>query len=162
MARVTGWSWSVRVLALAGEGVGFGEAARRVGVDYRLSKWWLAAGACGAPAPSRCREWEISSRFLSQTERILIADPCRSGMSLREIGAWSDRPASTISREWGATSSRTGSCRPHAVHQLGVARRARPKIAAEVTTRYFPTKPYQGLTHTGTSREATTPPTRAS
>ncbi|WP_162293093.1 integrase catalytic domain-containing protein [Actinophytocola xinjiangensis] len=35
-------------------------------------------------------------------------------------------------------------------------------LATEVTRTYFPTQPYTGLTHTGTSREATNPPTRAS
>ncbi|MGB3437996.1 MAG: transposase family protein [Actinophytocola sp.] len=35
-------------------------------------------------------------------------------------------------------------------------------LATEVTTRYFPTKPYTGLTQTDTFHEATNPPTRAS
>ncbi|WP_434450770.1 hypothetical protein [Lentzea sp. E54] len=35
-------------------------------------------------------------------------------------------------------------------------------LATEVTRKYFPVKPYRGLSVTGTPHEATTPPTRAS
>ena len=51
---------------LVGQGVGFRDAARRMGVGYRLSKRWRAVAAV--------LEREVSPRFLGQDERVLIAD----------------------------------------------------------------------------------------
>jgi len=109
--------------ALVEQGVGFREAARRVGVDYRLTKRWRAAPPVVEPV-----EPEISSRFLSLDERILIADLDRESVSLREIGRRLERPASTISRELTRNQQANGTYRPHTAHQLAMTRRTRPKL----------------------------------
>ena len=114
----------VAYFALVKQGVGFREAARRVGVDYRLTKRWRAAPPVVEPVLER----EISPRFLSQDERILIADLRREGVSLREIGRRLGRPVSTVSRELGRNQQPDGTYRPHIAHQAAAARRARPKI----------------------------------
>jgi IS30 family transposase len=72
---------------------------------------------------------EISSRFLSQDERILIADRVREKASVRSIAAQLRRSPSTISREIRRNRQPEGSYRPHAAQQWAVARRARPKIS---------------------------------
>ncbi len=110
--------------ALVGQGVGFREAARRVGVGYRLTKRWRAA----APAVEPVVEPEISARLLNLDERVLIADLRRESVSVREIGRRLERPASTISRELARNQQPNGSYRPHAAHQLAVRGRARPKV----------------------------------
>jgi IS30 family transposase len=114
----------VAYFALVSAGVGFREAARRVGVDYRLTKRWRAA----PPVPKPVVEREISPRFLSQDERILIADLRREGVSVREIGRRLGRPASTISREVTRNQQSDGTYRPHIAHRVAAARRARPKL----------------------------------
>ena len=96
--------------ALVGQGVGFREAARRVGVGYRLTKRWRAA----APAVEPVVEPEISARLLNLDERVLIADLRRESVSVREIGRRLERPASTISRELARNQQPNGSYRPHA------------------------------------------------
>jgi transposase, IS30 family len=113
--------------ALVEQGVGLREAARRAGVDYRLTKRWRAV----PPVPvsvGRVSERLVSPRFLSQDERIVIADAWREDVSLREIGRRLRRPVSTISRELKRNQQSDGTYRPHAAHQLAAARRARPKI----------------------------------
>jgi IS30 family transposase len=110
--------------ALVNEGVGFREAARTVGVNYRTTKYWRAARATPPPGPA---PREISSRFLSQAERVLIADRLREKASVRSIARELGRPASTISRESNRNAQPDGSYQPHAAQQLATARRARPK-----------------------------------
>ena len=51
------------------------------------------------PALDRLEVREISARFLSQDERIEIADLHRAGVSVREIARRLGRAPSTISRE---------------------------------------------------------------
>jgi transposase, IS30 family len=115
----------VAYFALVDAGVGFREAARRVGVDYRLTKRWRAPRPCSVPVPVR----EISSRFLSEGERLVIADLRRSGSSLRVIAAELGRAVSTISRELRRNRRlSTGEYQPHTAHRMAAARRPRPKL----------------------------------
>jgi IS30 family transposase len=77
------------------------------------------------PPLERLAVREISSRFLSQDERIEIADLLRSGMSMRQIAARLGRAPSTISRELRRNTSGSGGYRPFEAHRQATARRAR-------------------------------------
>jgi IS30 family transposase len=119
----------VTYFALVDEGVGFREAARRVGVDYRLTKRWRAPKPQPRPMPPPAKPREISLRFLSEAERILIADRVRAKVSVRSIAGELGRPPSTASREIRRNAQPDGSYQPHAAHQLATTRRARPKTS---------------------------------
>jgi IS30 family transposase len=71
-------------------------------------------------------EAELDPRFLTVTERELIADLRRCGQSLRAIGRALDRPASTVKREID-TRSVEGVYRPHRAQRAWAASRPRPK-----------------------------------
>ncbi len=71
-------------------------------------------------------EAQLHPRFLTVTERELIADLRREGESLRAIGRALDRPASTIKREIDARSV-DGVYRPHRAQRSWAASRPRPK-----------------------------------
>src|SRR5882757_2932264 len=95
--------------ALVNVGVGYREAARRVGVDYRLAKRWRAA--C-RPAPPEPEPPTISPRFLSQDERLLIADRLRDKASRgRSHASWAGRCPRSAGRRT-ATGSRMGLISP--------------------------------------------------
>lgn len=110
--------------ALVNVGVGFREAARRVGVDYRVTKRWRAGRR---PVVSARGQREVSARFLSEVERVVIADRLREKASVRSIARELGRAPSTVSREKRRNQQPEGVYRPHAAHQRAAARRARPK-----------------------------------
>jgi IS30 family transposase len=68
---------------------------------------------------------ETSARFLSQDERIDIADQHRSGASAREIARRMGRAPSTIPRELRRNASAAKGYRPLDAHRRAIARRAR-------------------------------------
>lgn len=68
---------------------------------------------------------EISARYLSQDERIEIADLHRAGLGVRAIAARIGRSPSTISRELRRNGRKDGGYRPFDAHRKAVARRAR-------------------------------------
>src|SRR5438270_3765364 len=112
--------------ALVNTDVGFREATRQVGVDYRLTKRWRAARRAAPPVPEPPT---ISPRFLSSDERLLIADRLQAKASLRPIARELGRPASTISREKHRNQQPDGTYQPHRAHAIAHARRARPKTS---------------------------------
>jgi len=69
----------------------------------------------------------ISPRFLSETERVLIADLFSQGLGPTTIGARVGRSASTISREPRRNSDVWGRYRPLDAHVRAAIRRQRPK-----------------------------------
>ena len=77
------------------------------------------------PALDRLAVRQISARYLSQDERIEIADLRRAGLSIREIAAQLGRAPSTISRELRRNGRRDGQYRPFEAHRWAVQRRAR-------------------------------------
>ena len=83
----------------------------------------------------------ISARFLSEQERVRIADLHRVGKSLRFIAGELGRAVSTISRE--LRRNRDPADRgylPHTAHRLAATRRPRPKttrLAADPVIREF-------------------------
>jgi len=76
------------------------------------------------PALDRLAVREINVRYLSQDERIEIADLRRAGVSVRGIAEQIGRSPSTISRELRRNSRKDG-YRPFDAHRGAVARRAR-------------------------------------
>ncbi|WP_444916559.1 IS30 family transposase [Microbacterium natoriense] len=121
---------------LVSHGVGFREAARIVGVGYRTTKRWRngeqrkyePGAAARLPMRQRSYRASLSSRFLSEADRIFIADSLRAKWSLRRIARELGRPASTISREVARNAHpRSGDYRPYAAHDRAMSRLPRPK-----------------------------------
>jgi len=116
---------------LVEQGVGVEEAARIVGVHPGTGRIWRRgdprrvrgpAGQAGS-GPSG----PISARFLSQDERLVIADLQRQGMSMRQIASRLGRDPSTISRELGRNVDPSGGYHPWSAERMAARRRARPK-----------------------------------
>ena len=68
---------------------------------------------------------EISPRYLSQDERIQIADLRRAGLSMRVIADQLGRAPSTISRELRRNAGTQSGYQPFEAHRRATARRAR-------------------------------------
>ena len=120
---------------LVARGLSNAEACRRVGVNRRTGTRWrygrsvpTAAGGELHCAPVIDIQPSVrSARYLSEDERILIADGLHSQLSLRAIGRQLGRSASTISREIARNSPAGGGYRPARAQRLATARFARPK-----------------------------------
>ena len=125
-------------LRLVKQGVSSRQACRIVGVDEKTGRRWrngrAAWGGREPVAPIVAASAE-SGRFLSEDERIVIADRLRDGVSIRAIAAELGRAPSTVSREVRRNAHpESGDYRPHAAQQRAAARRPRPKtgkIAAD-------------------------------
>jgi IS30 family transposase len=108
-------------------------AAREVGVSRTTGNNWTRGyktyrhgKAIGFVAPlERLAVRQISSRFLSQDERIEIADLRQAGLSMRKIAEHLERAPSTISRELRRNAIKGGGYRPFEAHRRATARRAR-------------------------------------
>ena len=74
----------------------------------------------------------ISTRYLSQDERIEIADLRREGLSMRAIADRLDRDASTISRELRRNAAPGSGYQPFDAHRRTTARRARHRRRLEI------------------------------
>jgi transposase, IS30 family len=122
-----------RFMQLRERGWGIGAAAREVGVSRTTGNNWTRGyktyrhgRVVGfVPPLERLAVRAISSRFLSQDERIEIADLRHAGLSIREIADQLGRAASTISRELRRNASGGGGYRPFEAHRRATARRAR-------------------------------------
>ena len=96
-----------RFMELRERGLSVDAAAREVGVSRTAGRNWAkgyrkyrAGQVVGfVPALDRLEVREISVRFLSQDERIEVADLHRAGVSVRQIARRLGRAPSTISRE---------------------------------------------------------------
>ena len=107
-------------------------AAREVGVSrttgnnwsrgYKTYRHGQVAGF--VPALERLAVRQISARYLSQDERIEIADLRHAGLSIRQIADQLGRAPSTISRELRRNATARG-YRPFEAHRRATARRAR-------------------------------------
>ena len=76
----------------------------------------------------------ISPLFLSEAERIEIADRRRTGETVRAIADAINRAPSTVSRELRRNCSSTGAYQPYQAHRTAALRRQRPrptKLAAQ-------------------------------
>lgn len=107
-------------------------AAREVGVSRTAGNNWSRGyktyrhgQVTGfVPALERLAVREISARYLSQDERIEIADLRHAGQSIRQIADQLGRAPSTISRELRRNATASG-YRPFEAHRYATARRAR-------------------------------------
>jgi IS30 family transposase len=118
---------------LIAEGLSIAEAVRRVGIHYRTGRRWLRGRTVRLPsgvarhyAPVIIVKVPVSARFLSEDERITIADLRRRGHTIRDIGARLGRAPSTISRELRRNQAPDGGYRPSQAHRMAQARRRRP------------------------------------
>jgi transposase, IS30 family len=69
----------------------------------------------------------ISPRFLSEAERIEIADRRHAGETVRAIADAIKRVPSTVSRELRRNCSSTGAYQPYQAHRTAALRRRRPR-----------------------------------
>ncbi|MCA1218656.1 IS30 family transposase [Streptomyces sp. 8L] len=122
---------------LVQQGYSNAEAAKRVGVHPRTARGWrngrlLNSGRVAPPVRSQRAAVTVSSgRYLSERERIHIADRLREKASIRTIAAELGRSPSTVSREirrngalWRGTE---WTYRPYVAESRAAARRPRPK-----------------------------------
>jgi len=93
-------------------------------IDYKTGVTTIVATASESSLATV--EAELHPRFLTVSERELIADLHREGRSLRAIGRALGRPASTIKREVDARSV-DGVYRPHRAQRAWARSRSRPK-----------------------------------
>jgi transposase, IS30 family len=92
---------------LIGRGVPNAEACRLVGINRRTgTRWRFGRSITGSrgrrlhySAVINTRKREISPRYLSEDERVPIADLVRQGLGVRVIAAGLGRSPATISRE---------------------------------------------------------------
>jgi IS30 family transposase len=134
---------------LIARGVSNSEACRIVGINVRTGKRWRHGRTVTtsdgrslhyAPVISS-RKAEISDRYLSEDERVTIADLRRQGLSMRAVAEKIGRSPSTISREVRRNQDPDrGQYRPFVAQKLAVDRRTRPgrgKIVNDDVLREF-------------------------
>jgi IS30 family transposase len=127
------------------------EICRTLGINRRTGTRWRYGRAVKDPLTGRTYQYPavslirepaeaVSARYLSEDERITIADRYRAGHSLRSIAEELGRSPSTISREVRRNRHQGGSYRPHHAQKLARTRRQRPrqgKIARSPELREF-------------------------
>ena len=98
---------------LIAEGLSIAEAVRRVGIHYRTGRRWLRGRTVRLPSgvdrhydPVIIVKAPVSARFLSEDERVTIADLRRRGHTIRDIGARLGRAPSTVSLSGARTRLR--------------------------------------------------------
>ena len=136
---------------LIAQGFSNAEACRITGINLRTGKRWRHGRSITtrdgrkldyAPVVGRgAGRREISPRYLSEDERVRIADLRGAGTGVRAIAERLGRSPSTISRELRRNRDPvSGGYRPFTAHKLAVRRRARPragKIARDEVLRQF-------------------------
>jgi IS30 family transposase len=121
--RLRQQGWSIRAAARA---AGVSRASgNRCSSGYKTYRHGQVTGFVPALDPRAMRE--ISARFLSQDERVEIADPRQEGLSIRQIAARLGRAPSTICRELHRNATQAGGYRPFEAHRRATARRARAR-----------------------------------
>ncbi|MFE6496552.1 IS30 family transposase [Streptomyces sp. NPDC057748] len=129
------------------QGVSSREACRIVGINRRTGKRWRNGTNATKNRPAqpahRVRAERVcsSSRYLTQEERLYIADRVREKASVRKIAAELERSPSTISREVRRNRHPgNGQYRPYAAQARAESRLPRPKpskIAQNAELREF-------------------------
>jgi IS30 family transposase len=120
-------------LALVRQGVSSREACKIVGINRRTGKRWRngrnrSGRVAGAPPITSTAPQVVRGRYLSEDERIVIADQRRTGATIRQIAAELGRAPSTVSRELRRNAHPdSNDYRPHAAQRRADARRPRPK-----------------------------------
>ena len=124
---------------LIAQGYNNSEACRIVGINRRTGKWWRHGRTIVtrdgrklhySPVVTRGQVAgrEISDRYLSEDERVRIADLRKAGAGVRVIAERLGRSLSTISRELRRNRDPgSGQYRPFAARKLAARRRTRPR-----------------------------------
>jgi len=116
-----------RFAALIAAGVSNSEACRSVGVNRKTGTRWRFGRVVTVregrtleyPPVISARSREVSSRYLSEDERVRIGDLRRQRLGVRAIAEQLGRSPSTISRELRRNVEEPGrSYRPFAAHRL--------------------------------------------
>jgi IS30 family transposase len=102
-----------------------------VGINPRTGKSWrngrrIVSGGRVLDLPpviTAVAERHYSPRYLSEDERVRLADLHREGRTMRDIAALMGRSASTISRELRRGADSTGRYRPFEAHRRALGRR---------------------------------------
>jgi len=118
---------------LIDEGVPSARACRMVGINPRTGKRWrngrrLTSGGrvldlAPVITPVAVPQRPYSPRYLSEDERVRLADLCREQRPMREIAALMGRSPSTISRELRRGTDAAGRYRPFEAHRRALGRR---------------------------------------
>jgi IS30 family transposase len=117
------------------QGMSNSAACRIVGVNRRTGTRWRY-GRCVTDRTGRTRMYPsitrpvrpVTVRFLSDAERVAIADGLVRGRSIRDIAAELGRAPSTLSREVRRNrDAQSGSYQPFRAEQRAAHRRLRPK-----------------------------------
>ena len=126
-----------RYIEFVSGGMNFTQAAKAVGVSKRTGKVWRNGRGRSSGRNERALvDWyrgdmeepkKIDGYYLSQDERIAIADGLRAGESIRSIAGKLGRSPSTISREIRSNTGPTGSYGPYRAQQISTSRLKRPK-----------------------------------
>lgn len=125
-----------RFMRLREQGWSIAAAAREVGVSrtagynwsrgYKTYRDGAVVGFVPALQPREVRT--VSARYLSQDERIRIADMRHDGRTVREIGAMLGRSPATVSRELTRNVTAHGEYRPFEAQHFAVRRRGRNHV----------------------------------
>jgi transposase, IS30 family len=118
---------------LIAEGVPSARACRMVGINPRTGKRWrngrriTSGGRVLNLAPvitvTTVPVKRYSIRYLSEDERVRLADLHREGHTMREIAALMGRSPSTISRELARGADASGRYGPFEAHRRALGRR---------------------------------------
>ncbi|WP_406296705.1 IS30 family transposase [Streptomyces sp. NBC_00624] len=112
-----------RYFELLREGLMGAAAAREVGVSTSCgSLWFIDAGSMLVPDPG-----PICPRFLTQDDRIAIADGLHAKQPVKEIAASIGKSLSTVYREIERNRKPDGRYQPWWAHNQALLRRGRPK-----------------------------------
>jgi len=112
-------------------------ACRQVGVNRKTGQRWRLGRIVNDAKRGEYRYDPIvppgsaadgSGRYLSDQERIVIADGIRAGRSRRSVAGELGRSVSTVCREVLRNAEASGEYRPHAAQQRMLTRRPRPKL----------------------------------
>jgi IS30 family transposase len=116
------------------QGLSSKEACKLVGINYRTGKKWRnghhspGTGRKAVPPVKSVAPPCAPSRYLTEDERIRIADRHRERAGVRQIAAELGRSPSTISRELRRNAHpQSGAYRPYAAQRRAEERRPRPK-----------------------------------
>src|SRR3954451_2143334 len=124
-----------RFARLMAQGVSNSEACRLVGINRKTGTRWrygrTVVNSVGErlhyPAVRIVESRPRSPRYLSEPERIRIADSRSVGVSVRGIARELGRAPSTISREVRRNSDPSGRYRPHHAEHIARARACKPR-----------------------------------
>jgi IS30 family transposase len=120
---------------LIAQGISSSEACRMVGINRKTGTRWRygrtvrnTSGELVQYPPVKIAVLRPrSTRYLSEQERVVIADLLTRGKSIRAIAAEIGRSASTVSREIKRNSDPAGRYRPHHAEHTARTRAARPR-----------------------------------